>query len=493
MDAIVVLIVEDDLVDRMACRRRLGAHPATRYALLEADDGQGGLELARQRRPDCILLDYRLPDMTGLEFLARLSAGPLDAMRAIPVLMLTGADSAAVATEALRRGARDYLVKDADGRYLDLVPAAIERLLREQCLLREKRQAEARFQTLVEQIQAISYIVAPDHLERLRYISPQIQVLGYTPAEWLADPGLHARCMLPEERNTSMAAIARSRIHGAPLRLEYRLRTRAGAVLWFRDQADVVCDEAGRPQFMQGTLIDITANKRAEQHLAQSQDALRALAAYQERIKESERQRIAREVHDELGGLLTGIRAYISVVAERCRQAGQAPDPLLGDAATLAQDAMDTVRRVITDLRPSVLDQLGIWAALDWCVIQGARRSGLAYACEIDPEATRLELDAERSIMLFRIVQEAMTNVQRHAAASTVRLQVRHADGGILVTLEDDGRGIHDGAQQSPTSWGLLGMQERSRSLGGALTLAPRAGGGTVMRLRVPVEEGHAA
>lgn len=491
MDAVAVLIVEDDLVDRMACRRRLGAHPGARYALLEADDGAGGLALARARRPDCILLDYRLPDMTGLEFLARLAAEPDDAVRAIPVLMLTGADSAAVATEALRAGARDYLVKDADGRYLDHVAAAIERLLREQRLLRDKRQAEAKFQTLIEQIQAISYIVAPDRLERLRYISPQIRVLGYTPAEWLADPGLHAGCMLPEDRDAALAAIARSRVQGAPLRIEYRLRSRAGEVLWFRDQADVVRDEDGRPQFMQGTLIDITANKLAEQNLAQSREALRALAAYQERIKENERGRIAREIHDELGGLLTGIKAYISVVAERCRQAGQVPDPLLGDAAALAQDAMDTVRRVIADLRPSVLDQLGIWAALDWCVSQGARRSSLAYTCDTDPEATRLELDAERSIMVFRIVQEAMTNVQRHAAASSVRLQVRHADGGIVLTLEDDGRGIPADAQQSGTSWGILGMQERSRSLGGELTLAPRPGGGTVLRLVVPMEACH--
>ncbi|EEF25417.1 sensory transduction histidine kinase, putative [Ricinus communis] len=299
--------------------------------------------------------------------------------------------------------------------------------------------------------------------------------------------------MLPEERDATLAAVIRSRVHGEPLRLEYRLRARTGEVLWFRDQADFVCDEAGRPLFMQGTLIDITVNKLAEQHLAQSQDALRALAAYQERIKENERQRIAREIHDELGGLLTGIKAYISVVGERCRQAGRMPDPLLDDAAALAQDAMDTVRRVIADLRPSVLDQLGIWEALEWYVSQAAQRSCLAYECETDPDAARVELDAERSIMLFRIVQEAMTNVQRHAAASTVRLHVRYADGGVLVALEDDGRGIPAGAQLSRTSWGILGMQERSRSLGGELTLAPRPGSGTVMSLRIPMEERHVA
>lgn len=494
MSAIRVLLVDDDLVDRMACRRSLGADPGQRFTLLEADDGAGGLRLARDARPHCIVLDYRLPDQSGLEFLAQLAAEPDEALRATPVLMLTGADSAAVAIEAMRRGARDYLVKDADGRYLDRLPAALARLLREQRLLQDKRQAEAKFRTLVEQIQAISYIVEPERPERLQYISPQIGMLGYTPQEWLRDPALHAERMLAEERAGLVAAIARSRTRGEPLRLEYRLRARDGAVFWFRDQADIVRDEAGQPLFMQGTLIDISAGKQAEHELTESRRALRELAAHQERIRENERQRIAREIHDELGGLLTGIKAYISVASERCRQAGSAPDPLLADAANLAQDAIDTVRRVIADLRPSVLDQLGVWAALEWYVRQAAERAGLACHCLVDDEVAAREPGPERGIMLFRIVQEAMTNVLRHAGAATVWLRATRQDDCVVVTLEDDGRGIAPEALgHGGLSWGLLGMQERSHSLGGVLAIEARAGGGTVVRLRIPWEGGDGA
>jgi two-component system sensor histidine kinase UhpB len=487
MTPIVVLIVEDDVVDRMACRRRLGGNPAGRFRLLEADGGEQGLELARTMHPDCILLDYRLPDLTGLEFLARLGADPDEAVRTIPVLMLTGADSAAVATEAMRRGARDYLVKDAEGRYLEQVPAAVERLQRERRLLKEKRQAEARFRTLVEQIQAISYIVAANRPDRLHYISPQIAMLGYTAAEWLGNPGLYAASMLPEERDGLVAEILRRRAGGLPLRLEYRLRARSGDIMWFRDQADLVQDDSGQPMFMQGTLIDITANKLAELQLTEARDEMRRLAAHQEKIREDERRRIAREIHDELGGLLTGIKAYVSVLGERCQREGRPADPLLGETATLAQEAIDTVRRVIADLRPSVLDQLGIWAALEWYCGQAAQRSGLACTCEIAPSAAALALDPDRSIMLFRIVQEALTNVQRHAGAAGVRLTIRHAQGRLTITVEDDGRGIAAGSD-TPPSWGILGMRERSRSLGGELSVAPRAGGGTVVTLSMPVE-----
>lgn len=489
MNTILVLLVEDDVVDRMACRRRLSATPGGRFRLVEADDGERGLSLASRLCPDCILLDYRLPDLSGIEFLDRLKADPDDAVRSIPVLMLTGADSAAVATEAMRHGASDYLVKDAIGRYLELLPSALERIQRERRLMKEKRQAEARFRTLVEQTQAISYVVATGRPDRFHYISPQIGILGAVPEEWLNNPGLYAASMLPEDRNEVLAEVLRCRRDGLPLRLEYRLRARSGEVLWFRDQADVVHDDTGQALFMQGTLIDITANKLAEQKLIETRDELRSLAAHQERIREGERKRIAREIHDELGGLLTGIKAYLSVIDARCMQAGRPADPLLGDTAALAQEAIDTVRRVITDLRPSVLDQLGIWAALDWYASQVAQRSGLECHCEIMSSAASLAIDADRSTMLFRIAQEAMTNIQRHAAANKVRLQAWCEDGQLTLLIEDDGCGIAGAAAlSSETSWGIRGMQERSRSLGGELSVLPRAGGGTVVMLQMLLE-----
>ncbi|SFU99101.1 response regulator [Pseudoduganella namucuonensis] len=480
-----VLIVEDDLVDRMACRRAFAA-AGRPFELLEADSGEAGLALALERRPDCVLLDYHLPDLTGVEFLDRLRAGLAGGEAGPPVMMLTGADSATVAAEAMRRGARDYLVKDGDGHYLELLPAGIDRMLREQRLLDEKRQAEAKFRTLVEQIQAITYIADPGEAGALRYISPQIRALGYTDEEWLADPGLHRDRLHPDDRERAWAAIRASRALGTPLRQEYRLRARIGSELWMRDQADRV-DAGGGEWFMQGILIDISASKLAEQALRHSQNELRQLAAHQERIKEEERKRIAREVHDELGGLLTGIKAYISVAIERGAQQGGAPDPLLAETAGLAQTAIDTVRRVIADLRPSVLDQLGVWAALEWYAEQVALRSGLRCDCRVGAAAAALELDPERSTMLFRVAQEALTNVVRHAEASAATVAVELEEGALLLTITDDGKGIDSEGLLSRESWGILGMHERSRSFGGELKMSGAPGRGTVLALRLPL------
>ncbi|MDQ1812344.1 response regulator [Massilia sp. CCM 9210] len=481
-----LLIVEDDLVDRMACRRALAADPDHAFEVFEADTGQDGLALAALRRPDCILLDYHLPDVTGLEFLTRLAGHA--GLAAIPVMMLTGADSATVAAESMRRGARDYLVKDVERRYLGFLPTAVLRMLREQQLFNDKRQLEAKFRTLVEQIQAITYIAALAAEDTLTYISPQIRMLGFSPAEWLATSGLHARQMHPDDRARALRAISDSRRAGSALRHEYRLLTRTGEALWFRDEAEVVTDEAGQHLFMQGILVDITRSKLAEQALLSSQDELRKLAAHQEAIKERERKHIAQEIHDELGGLLTGINAHISVAIERALLAGAEPDPLMVDAAALAKEAMGAVRKVITDLRPSVLDQLGVWAALEWYAEQVGKRSGLHCECSIAPSLLALELDPERSTMLFRIVQEALTNVVRHAEAAHVRVTVaRHGDR-LLLRVHDDGKGIAPERSRNKESWGIRGMLERARHFGGELGIAGSSEEGTTLSLELPLE-----
>ncbi|MES2016353.1 MAG: response regulator [Pseudomonadota bacterium] len=490
LEPIRVLIVEDDLVDRMACRRMFDANVEPRFELHEADCGEQGLAAARALRPDCILLDYNLPDLSGLEFLSRLGEQSGRAMA--PVMMLTGADSGAIAADAMRRGARDYLVKDVHGRYLAQLPGAIARMLREQRLHDEKRQAEARFRTLVEQIQAISYIAALEAPQALTYVSPQIGTLGYSADEWLADPGLHAARMHPEERPAALAAIVASRTGRSALLQEYRLLARDGHQRWFRDQAEVVLDDDGKALFMQGILVDITRNKLAENALQQSQDALRRLAAHQEEIKENERKRIAQEIHDELGGLLTGIKAYISVASANSAARAQPPEPLLADAANLAQEAIDTVRRVITDLRPSVLDQLGVWAALDWYGTQVERRAGLRWHCRIEAQVASLDLGPQRSTMLFRIVQEALTNVVRHAGAATVSLAASIEGRNLILRLSDNGKGIEQARLHNRESWGILGMHERAGHFGGTLSFTGNSGQGTTLLLRLPLELRHA-
>lgn len=279
-----VLLVEDDAVDRMACRRALSRNPDYEFLLSEADSGREGLQLAHEQKPDCVLLDYHLPDLNGLEFLAALAddTGGIP----IPVMMLTGTDNATIAVEAMKRGARDYLIKDTEHQYLELLPAVIQRVLSERRMLMEKKlaedklfQAEAKYRSLVETIPAIVYIAALDNTNRFLYVSSRINALGFSPDQWLDDPDILVAQIHPEDRARALEERANSRSTGAPLRSEYRLVARDGTILWFRDEASVVRDESGRSLFLQGILVDITESKQTEAELWQHRFSLEGLVA----------------------------------------------------------------------------------------------------------------------------------------------------------------------------------------------------------------------
>ncbi|MGI4935997.1 MAG: PAS domain S-box protein, partial [Janthinobacterium lividum] len=269
-------------------------------------------------------------------------------------------------------------------------------------------------------------------------------------------------------------------------RVEVRLRGRDGIEVPVEMQRRA--QPSGDGWIIVAVARDITERMRNEEALQQSQDALRQLAAHQENIKEEERKRIAREIHDELGGLLTGIKAYVSVSIDRASALGSAPDQLLIDASDLADTAIETVRRVIADLRPSVLDQLGVWAALEWYAEQIEERTGLTCDCQIDDSAASTQIDPARSTMLFRIVQEALTNVVRHAGATRVTIRSRRCDDTIELEIADNGRGLDAQGLLDGESWGILGMHERTRHFGGELKINGTSGSGTAIVLRMPLE-----
>lgn len=279
-----VLLVEDDAVDRLACRRALAAQSDFAFEVAEADTARAGLSHVHAEAPDLILLDYHLPDMDGLEFLAELAAEIGEP--SVPVIMLTGAQDIAIAVDAMRRGASDYLVKDGEGNYLKLLPTVIQRVLRESQAHADKRAAEAqlraaeaRYRSLVEQIPAIAFTAALDVPGKLLYVSPQIQRLGFSPDEWLANPDGLLNRVHPEDLARVHAAYAHSYESGEPLRCEYRLLTRDGTPRWFLDEARMVHDAAGVPLCLQGVLIDITEDKLREAELEYHRRHLEELVA----------------------------------------------------------------------------------------------------------------------------------------------------------------------------------------------------------------------
>lgn len=231
-----------------------------------------------------------------------------------------------------------------------------------------------------------------------------------------------------------------------------------------------------------------------EAEIARRKDAeaqLDRLIAHQDRMLEEERKRIARELHDELGSLLAGISAYMSVTIGRAERAGKTPEQELLVASELADLAVATVRRVVTELRPSVLDHLGVWSSLEWYAGQVQERSELKCECRIDPALRETELGSDLGTALFRIVQEALTNVARHAQASRVSIRATRDDDSVIVEIEDNGTGIDAERLLGRDSFGIAGMYERARQFGGDLKIGGANGQGTVvaMRFRLATDE----
>lgn len=225
-----------------------------------------------------------------------------------------------------------------------------------------------------------------------------------------------------------------------------------------------------------GTYRDVTEAKRAEEQLRASRTALRSLATRQQDIREDERSRIAREIHDSLGQALTALKLQLVAAQDAAATETPALSARLAETALMVDDLVKSVRRIATELRPPILDQLGLPAAVEWLAQDFARRTGIR--CQTSVQPTDGAISNELATALFRIVQEALTNVLRHAGATRVDIELGVKSGCVMVEINDDGGGITE-AGMGPGSLGILGMRERAAALGGVLEVAPRSNGGT--------------
>jgi signal transduction histidine kinase len=228
---------------------------------------------------------------------------------------------------------------------------------------------------------------------------------------------------------------------------------------------------------MVGSMMDVTERKRSQEQLHESRAALRMLAARQQDVREEERTRIAREIHDSLGQALTALKLQLAAAQTAAAQEPPALRERLSETSFMVDDLVKTVRRIATELRPPILDQLGLPAAVEWMARDFRRRTGIA--CEPTVLITQGLVKGELGTALFRIIQEALTNVSRHAGAMQVQVELGLKSGCVTLEVRDDGCGITEAAATGPTSLGILGMRERAAALGGVLEVAPRSGSGT--------------
>ena len=267
---------------------------------------------------------------------------------------------------------------------------------------------------------------------------------------------------------------------------EYRFRRADGSYANLLDRGYIVRNGEGKPIRMIGAMMDITDRKLAEQRLRDSREQLRALTGHLEQVREEERTRIAREIHDELGQALTGLKIDLSWFAARLPNHSGFQEKSAA-MLKLIDSTVHAVRRLSTELRPAILDNLGLTPAIEWLAQEFEKRTGVR--CEFVTADDDLTLDEERMTALFRICQEALTNITRYAQATAVHIILETDEKDILLRISDNGRGITEDETRGTKSFGLLGMRERARLLGGTFEISGQQGGGTTLTVRIPAAQ----
>ena len=320
--------------------------------------------------------------------------------------------------------------------------------------------------------------------EELRSLSYTDITYGTPAAPAMAYIGIPSALLAPGDLHSLSVEASSSSAYRSVIGLEKRFCRKDGAPIWVQVTVSALPREHGEPRLFVGVIEDITERRQAQQQLHRHREQLRDLAARLEAARETERTRIAREIHDELGQALTALKIDLTWLRRRLPKPAPELAGKVDGMEAILDDTAGAIQRLATELRPGVLDELGLQAAIQWQAREFETRTGIA--CRVELAAEHPAVDASRATAAFRIFQEALTNVARHAGATRVLVRFTLSAQALELRVEDNGRGISEGALSDSRSLGLLGIHERATSLGGIVTITGERGRGTTLTLTLP-------
>jgi PAS domain S-box len=343
---------------------------------------------------------------------------------------------------------------------------------------------------LVETIPAIFYVDRPDDLSTNYYTSPQAEgLLGYSREEWGTSAELWIEKIHPDDRERVAEENERSNRSSEAFQSEYRMQAKDGRIVWIRDEAVLVFDDAGRPLHWRGLMLDVTAEKEAEEKLRWSLDVLRRtiqqrreLAQRLERAQEEERRRIAADIHDDPIQVMSAVDLRLQMLAESPVDASSAE---LANLHETVVRSIERLRSLVFELRPPALERDGLAGAFRMYLDHTARETG--WQTEVIDEIST-EPGPELRAVLYRIALEAIGNARKHANATRVEVRAVSAGDGVMVLVHDDGAGfdVATASVPKPGHLGLVTMVERAELLGGWCRVDSAPGSGTTVECWLP-------
>lgn len=342
--------------------------------------------------------------------------------------------------------------------------------------------SEERYRFLFERNPLPMWVYDRETLHFLAVNEAAVRHYGYSREEFRSMTVVDIR---PEEEQPRLRAEVRD-IEGYRFGGRWKLRKKNGSIV----TVEILSHDmpfAERPARVV-LANDVTERLAAEEGLRRSYDELRALSARLESVREEESMRIAREVHDEVGQALTALKMDVAEVERGLAAAGGAAESVTGTLSAMGRlldDTVDVVHRISTELRPGVLDELGLEEAIEWQLEEFRKRTEIA--CRFESSFVGASIDRAISTAVFRVLQELLTNVVRHARASAVHVHLSAENSRLALEVRDDGCGIPSGHVYASRSFGLLGIRERVTNVGGSVSIQGEPGQGTVVRVSIPL------
>lgn len=445
------------------------------YEVMGYVSGKDALEALKEKEFALLLTDLIMPEVDGITLLK--SAQEIDPH--LMCIVITGHSTIQTAVEAMKVGAFDYIMKPLDWKILrPMLSRAME--------VRRLRKSEEKYRAIVEDQTELICRWRPDGTITFvnevccRYFNkPYQELIGRTFKQFITAEDY-------EELKKHIAALNKEN----PVALiEHRLILPVGEIHWQHWTNRAIFDEQDNIVEFQSVGRDITDRKKAEEELRISRDQLRELTKRLSEAEENERHRIACELHDQVGQNLTALGINLNMLRNQLSDKLTVEiDSRLNDSMKILEETAKRIRDVMADLRPSVLDDYGLMAAICWYSDQFSKRTKLSIIVQGEELIPRLPLEVE--ITLFRITQEVLTNVAKHAMASKVMINLAEVAGKARLVIIDDGMGFKPAGfylSKEKNGWGLLNIKERTEALGGKLIVESEPGKGT----RIVIEIGR--
>ncbi len=448
-----VLVVDDSEINRklMGIYLRQGG-----YEVVLAADGETALEIVKTQPPQLILLDVRMPGMDGYAVCEKLKSD--EVTKDIPVIFITADTHDESESQAFAAGGADFIPRPVKRA------VALARVKAHIDAYAQRRSLEGMFRDVLE-FAPDAFVLTDARGLIVQFNACAERLFGYERQELLDTP--LARLVSQNLQDGQSSA---------------QCHRKDGAL--FPAEVSLAPLQTHRGILNMAVIRDVSVRKKFENDLQASRQQLRELAANREATREAERKHIAREVHDELGQILTALRIDLSVLKIQLANDNPAMETRLQNMKDLVDQGIHAVRNVAVSLRPSALD-MGLVPAIEWLCDHHAKHGGTKF--EFRPAEDHVAIDEVRAVIIFRIVQESLTNVARYAKATRVLVTVERGQNELVVMVKDDGQGFDVDTIGRTKTFGLLGMRERAIALGGVMEVDSSVGSGTQIVVKIPL------